>query len=128
MQQVLRSYGLGQLAETVEQAPAEAALARYVLRVAEEAAAGLWTIDGEAVAAQWLDAEDATTAAVLTWAAEHDLDTALQLAAALGPWWELRGRLVGKRPAAVQLAAAPSPAVPAGAACNRGSVDADRVG
>ena len=96
MQQVLRSYGLGQLAETGEQAPAEAALARHALQMAEEAAAGLWTIDGEAAAAQWLDAEDATTAAVLTWAAEHDLDTALRLAAALGLWWELRGRLVSK--------------------------------
>ncbi len=96
MQQVLRSYGLGQLAETGEQAPAEAALARHALQIAEEAAAGLWTIDGEAAAAQWLDAEDATTAAVLTWAAEHDLDTALRLAAALGQWWELRGRLVSK--------------------------------
>ena len=96
MQQVLRSYGLGQLAETGEQAPAEAALARHALQIAEEAAAGLWTIDGEAAAAQWLDAEDATTAAVLTWAAEHDLDTALRLAAALGLWWELRGRLVSK--------------------------------
>ena len=96
MQQVLRSYGLGQLAETGEQAPAEAALARHALQIAEEAAAGLWTIDGEAAAARWLDAEDATTAAVLTWAAEHDLDTALRLAAALGQWWELRGRLVSK--------------------------------
>jgi predicted ATPase/DNA-binding CsgD family transcriptional regulator len=96
MQQVLRSYGLGQLAETGEQASAEAALARYALQIAEEAAAGLWTVDGEAAAAQWLDAEDATTAAVLTWAAEHDLDTALRLAAALGQWWEFRGRLVSK--------------------------------
>ena len=84
MQQVLRSYGLGLLAETGEQASAEAALARYALQVAEEAAAGLWTIDGEAAAARWLDAEDATTAAVLAWAVEHDLDTALRLAAALG--------------------------------------------
>jgi predicted ATPase/DNA-binding CsgD family transcriptional regulator len=97
MQQVLRSYGLGLLAGTGEQAPAEAALARHALQIAEEAAAGLWTIDGEAAAAQWLDAEDATTAAVLTWAAEHDLDTALRLAAALCLWWELRGRLVSKQ-------------------------------
>jgi predicted ATPase/DNA-binding CsgD family transcriptional regulator len=96
MQQVLRSYSLGQLAETGEQASAEAALARHAVQIAEEAAAGLWTIDGEAAAAQWLDAEDATTATVLTWAAEHDLDTALRLAAALGLWWELRGRLVSK--------------------------------
>jgi predicted ATPase/DNA-binding CsgD family transcriptional regulator len=96
MQQVLRSYGLGQLAGTGEQASAEAALARHALRIVEEAAAGLWTINGEAAAAQWLDAEDAITAAVLTWAAEHDLDTALRLAAALGMWWHLRGRLVSK--------------------------------
>jgi predicted ATPase/DNA-binding CsgD family transcriptional regulator len=96
MQQVLRSYGLRQLAGTGEQASAEAALARHALQIAEEAAAGLWTIDGEVAAAQWLDAEDATTAAALTWAVEHDLDTALRLAAALGLWWELRGRLVSK--------------------------------
>jgi DNA-binding CsgD family transcriptional regulator len=96
MQQVLRSYGLGQLAEAGEQASAEAALAQHALQLAEEAAAGLWTIDGEAAAAQWLDAEDATTAVALDWAVEHDLDTALRLAAALGPWWQLRGRLVSK--------------------------------
>ena len=71
------------------------------LQIAEEAAAGLWTIDGEAAAAQWLDAEDATTAAVLTWAAEHDLDTALRLAAALGLWWELRGQAGQQARAAV---------------------------
>jgi DNA-binding CsgD family transcriptional regulator len=96
MQQVLRSYGLGLLAEAGEQDPAEVALARYTLQVAEEAAAGLWTVDGEAAAAKWLDAEDATTAAVLDWAVEHDLDTAQGLAAALGLWWQLRGRLVSK--------------------------------
>jgi predicted ATPase/DNA-binding CsgD family transcriptional regulator len=96
MQQVLRSYGLGQMTETGERAQAEADLARYTLRVAEEAAAALLTIDGEAAAAQWLDAEDATTAAALTWAAEYDLDTALRLAAALGQWWDLRGRLTSK--------------------------------
>ena len=58
MQQVLRSYGLGDLAETGEQASAEEALARHAVQMAEETAAGLWTIDGEAAAAQWLDAED----------------------------------------------------------------------
>jgi non-specific serine/threonine protein kinase len=96
MQQVLRSYGLGQLAETGEQAAAEAALARYTVQIAEEAAGWLSTIESEAAAASWLDAEDATTAAVLAWAVKHDLDIALRLAAALGQWWELRGRLVSK--------------------------------
>ena len=92
MQQVLRSYGMGQLTECDEQAPAEAALARHALQIAEEA----WPPGcGPSTAKRprpggWTPG--ATTAAVLTWAAEHDLDAALRLAAALGQWWELRGR------------------------------------
>jgi non-specific serine/threonine protein kinase len=104
MQQVLRSYGLSQLAETGEQASAEAALARYALQVAEEAAAGLATIEKEAAAASWLDAEDATTGAALAWATEYDLDMALRLAAALAMWWRLRGRLAGQQRLLSELA------------------------
>jgi non-specific serine/threonine protein kinase len=104
MQQVLRSYGLGMLAEADEEALAEAALARYALQVAEEAAAGLQTIAGEAAAAQWLDAEYATMAAALAWAVGHDLDTGLRMAAALSEWWELRGRLVSQYGLLAELA------------------------
>ena len=90
MLETLRSYGAGLLAEAGEQDQAQAALARYALQVAEQAAAGLTTSTGEPAAAQWLDAEDAATAHVLGWAVAHDLDVAVRLVVALGWWWLLR--------------------------------------
>ena len=41
---------------------------------------------------------------VLAWAMEHDAAAALQLAAALGRWWRLRGRLAGHYPLLCQAA------------------------
>jgi predicted ATPase/DNA-binding CsgD family transcriptional regulator len=96
MLETLRGYGAVLLAEAGEQDDAEAALARYAVRVAEQAAAGMTTIAGEPSAARWLDAEDATMGHVLAWAAEHDLDMAARLVTALGLWWTLRGRLAGQ--------------------------------
>jgi predicted ATPase/DNA-binding CsgD family transcriptional regulator len=92
MLETLRAYGARLLAEAGETDRA-AALAGYALGVAEQAAAGLQTTTEEAAAAQWLDAEDATTRQVLAWAGDHDAAMALRLAAALAPWWHLRGRL-----------------------------------
>ena len=96
MLETLRAYGAGLLAEAGEQERAEAALARYALGVAGQAAAGLQADPGESAAARWLDAEDATTRQVLTWAMVHDAAVALRLALALAPWWQLRGRLAGQ--------------------------------
>jgi len=96
MLETLRAYAAGLLAEAGEQDGAAAALAGYALRVAGQAAAGLWTITGEAPAACWLDAEDATMRQGLAWAMEHDPPVALQLANALALWWFLRGRLAGQ--------------------------------
>ena len=98
MLETLRAYGAGLLAETGEQEDAAAALAGYALRVAGQAAAGLQTTTGEAPAARWLDAEDATTRQALGWAMEHDQAVALRLANALAWWWFLRGRLAGEYP------------------------------
>jgi predicted ATPase/DNA-binding CsgD family transcriptional regulator len=95
MLETLRGYGAGRLAQAGQQVQAQAALARYAVGMAEQAAAGVRTIAGEAAGARWLDAEDATTAHVLAWAAERDLDTAARLVAALSAWWMLRGRLPG---------------------------------
>jgi predicted ATPase/DNA-binding CsgD family transcriptional regulator len=91
MLETLRAYATGLLAEGGEQDEAAASLARYALGVAEQAAAGLQTSTGEAAAACRLDAEDATTRQVLTWAIDHDTAIALRLAVALAPWWLLRG-------------------------------------
>jgi hypothetical protein len=72
--------------------------------VAEEAAAGLQTVEGALAAARWLDAEDATMSQVLAWGMDHDADVALRLAVALAPWWFLRGRLAGQYPLLCQAA------------------------
>ena len=40
--------------------------------MAEQAAAGLQTPEGDSAAARWLDAEDATMRQVLAWAMDHD--------------------------------------------------------
>jgi predicted ATPase/DNA-binding CsgD family transcriptional regulator len=93
MLETLRAYGAGLLAETGEQDQAAAALARYALRVAGRAAAGLQSDDSEPAAARRLDAEDATTRQALAWAMAHDPAMAMWLAMALAWWWLLRGRL-----------------------------------
>jgi predicted ATPase/class 3 adenylate cyclase/DNA-binding CsgD family transcriptional regulator len=90
--ETLRAYGASRLADAGEGPHAAAALSQHALQVAEQAAAGLETGDGEVAAARWLDAEDATVHQALGWALEHDPDAALKLAIALAPWWLLRGR------------------------------------
>ena len=92
MLETLRAYGAGQLSDAGEQPAAAAALAGWAVQVAEQASAGLQAAEGEAAAARWLDAEDATMRQVLAWAMEHDPGAALRLAAALAWWWVLRSR------------------------------------
>ncbi len=104
MLETLRAYGARLLARAGEQDGAASALAGYALGVAEQAAAGLQTSNAEVAAARWLDAEDATMRQVLAWALQHDRATALRLAVALAPWWQLRGRLVGQYPLLRQAA------------------------
>ena len=97
MLETLRAYGSGLLAGAGEQDAAAAALAGYALEVAGQAAIGLQTSTaGEVAAARWVDAEDATMRQVLAWAMDHDPATAVRLAAALGWWWLVRGRLPGQ--------------------------------
>jgi non-specific serine/threonine protein kinase len=93
MLETLRAYGAGLMAMSDDQRTVEAALARYALRVAEEATAGLQTSvrEPERDIAGLLAAEDATLHQGLTWALKHDRVTALQLAVALAPWWYVRG-------------------------------------
>jgi predicted ATPase/DNA-binding CsgD family transcriptional regulator/transcriptional regulator with XRE-family HTH domain len=98
MLETLRVFGAGLLAQAGEQDEAAAALARYALRVAEEAAAGLESSTGEVPAARRLDAEDATMRQVLAWALEQDAALAVRVAVAVAPWWSLRGRAAGQYP------------------------------
>ena len=96
MLETLRAYGAGLLTAAGEQDEAAAAAARWAVGMAEQAAAGLQTVEGEVAAAQWLDAEDAAVAQVLAWALKHDAAVALRLAVAVAPWWLLRGRAAGE--------------------------------
>jgi non-specific serine/threonine protein kinase len=102
--ETLRGYGAGLLAAAGEQGQVAAALAGWALGVAEQAAAGVQTSTGEQDAARWLDAEDATLRQVLAWGMDRDRAAALRLAAALGPWWILRGRLPSAYPLLAELA------------------------
>ena len=94
MLETLRAYAAERLAEAGERDEAAAALAGYMLRVAEQAAADMGTSVAELEAARRLDAEDATSRQVLAWALEHEPAAALRLAIALASWWQLRGRTV----------------------------------
>ncbi len=93
MLETIRAYGRERLTEAGEEHHAASALARYALTTAERAAAGLEGGTGELAAVQRLDAETSTVEQALAWSLEHDHATASRLAAALAPWWLLRGRL-----------------------------------
>jgi predicted ATPase/DNA-binding CsgD family transcriptional regulator len=97
MLETLRAYGARMLAEAGEDRDAAGALAGYAVQVAGQAEAGLQTNSPrEVAAARWLDAEDAMMRQVLGWAVEHDPAAAARLAAALGWYWRLRGRLASQ--------------------------------
>ena len=96
MLETLRAYGSGLLAEAREHDDAALGLAGYALRVAEEAASGLTTTSTELDGALRLDAEDAIMRQVLAWARQHQPDTWLRLATALGWRWYLRGQLASE--------------------------------
>ena len=104
MLETLRAYGAQLRAQAGETEAADAALARWALRVAEEATAGLQTSTTELAAARWLDAEDPALRQVLAWALRHDPAMALRLAIALVWWWFLRGRLTDEYPLLCQVA------------------------
>jgi predicted ATPase/DNA-binding CsgD family transcriptional regulator len=92
MLETIRAFARERLAEAGEEQEAAAALAQHALKTAERAASGLRASPGELAAALWLDAEASTVEQALAWSLEHDHASAARLAAALGPWWILRGR------------------------------------
>ena len=121
MLETLRGYGAGLLAGAGEQDQAQAALARYAVRVAEEAGAGMLTTTGEPAAARWLDAEDAMMGPVLAWAVEHDLDAAARLVTALGTGGCCAGGWPGRSRCCASWPGGPSRAVTGGAPRSSGS-------
>jgi predicted ATPase/DNA-binding CsgD family transcriptional regulator len=102
--ETLRAYGDMLLAQAGEADWAADALAGYAVQVAEQAAAGLQTSTAEVAAIRWLDAEDAMMRQALAWALDRDPAVAVRLTAALGWWWQLRGRLPAQYPLLHELA------------------------
>ncbi len=98
MLETLRAYAARLLAAAGQDGEVTAALAGYAAQVAGEASIGLHTGTGEVASLRRLDAEDATVSRALAWAVDHDPGTALRLALALEPWWQIRGRLTSQAP------------------------------
>ena len=98
MLETLHAYAAALLDGAGEADAVAAVQAGYALKVAEQAATEMQTIEGEAAAARRLDAEDTMMRQVLGWTMDHDPAIALRLAAALGWWWLLRGRLASQYP------------------------------
>ncbi|MBV9382601.1 MAG: hypothetical protein JO242_18315 [Streptosporangiaceae bacterium] len=98
MRETRRAYGAALLAEAGEEDEVAAALASYAADVAAEASAGLHTGTWEVAALRHLDAEADTLSHTLAWALDHDPGTALRLALAQEPWWQIRGRLTSQAP------------------------------
>jgi predicted ATPase/DNA-binding CsgD family transcriptional regulator len=96
MPATVRAFAAARLDEDAERASANVALAAFALSVAEQAAAGRRTPQ-EPAAVRWFDAEDATIQHAVTWALEHDLDTALRLGVAVAEWWLVHGRAEAAR-------------------------------
>ena len=110
MLEVVREYGLEQLAETGEAAAVQAAHAAYVLELAERMEPVLLGPEER----RWLarcDAELGNVRAALAWALEHDPETALRIGSALGPYWSWFWIAEGKQWLA-QALALPPPASP----------------
>jgi len=97
MPETLRAYGVELLARAGEADAAEAALARFALAIAEEAATGLSTRTWESVSLDHMDADACTLDQGLAWAAKHDPVMAVRMALAMSWWWVLRGRLIEHR-------------------------------
>ena len=122
MLETLRAYGAGLLAEAGEQerrgraGRVRAAGGGAGRGGAADQCRGSWR-----PRAGWMP-RTPPCAQVLAWAMEHDPALALRLAAALGWWWVLRGRLAGRVPAAARgRRTAPSRAATGGAPRSSGS-------
>jgi predicted ATPase/DNA-binding CsgD family transcriptional regulator len=96
MLETLRAYAARLLAESGEEDQAVEAMSDYAVNVAAECSSGLDAGTTELASLRRLDAEDAMTSGALAWGMGHDPGTALRIAQALRPWWQIRGRLTGQ--------------------------------
>ncbi len=107
MLETIREFALERLQDSGEEAVVRRQHAAYFLSLAEEAAAEL----NGARRTEWLNRledEHDNLRAALRWSKEHQEQTALRLAVARSPFWELRGYLSeGARWLSELLAAVP---------------------
>lgn len=96
MLETLRAYAARLLAEAGEDDQAVELMSDYAVKVAAECSSGLDAGTTELASLRRLDAEDAMTSCALAWSMNHDPGTALRIAQALRPWWQIRGRLTGQ--------------------------------
>lgn len=92
MLQTVRGVALEELDAAGERRGAEAAMLAFAVQLATSAATGMRTAGGEADATLRLDAEDSLVREAITLTLDRDVATALRLAVALAPWWQVRGR------------------------------------
>jgi predicted ATPase len=92
MLETIREYGLARLAEAGELAGARAAHAAYFLELAETAEPHLRGREQLPWLAKLTAEQDNLLAALHTACDTGDADTAVRLAAALGPFWTINGR------------------------------------
>ena len=93
MLETIREFGLEQLAAGEDADATWQRHAGFYLALTEEAEPALWDGAGQVAWLDRLERERANLRAALTWAIDHDLETAPRLGAALGRFWLTRGPL-----------------------------------
>ncbi len=90
MLETIRAYASALLDQSGDRHQVSEAVADWTLREAQRAATSFEGPD-DSFAGLWGDAERDNVREVLAWALQHDSETALGLALAMGPWWVIRG-------------------------------------
>lgn len=94
MLESVRAFARERLEQSGEQADAASAMAEYGAGIADEFAAAMQRPGRERPAALQFDNDEALLRSCLHWALDHAPATAVRLALALAPWWQLRGHAV----------------------------------
>jgi predicted ATPase/DNA-binding CsgD family transcriptional regulator len=89
MLETVREFALDQLGVAGEEARARSAHAAFYLDFMEGAEPALWSATSKELLEQ-IEIEHDNLRAALTWSVEHEPETALRLAAAIGPFWSKR--------------------------------------
>ncbi|HMA33222.1 MAG TPA: tetratricopeptide repeat protein [Chloroflexia bacterium] len=110
MLEMIREYALERLAERGEVAAVRDAHLAYFRGLAHQAQPALWGAPAQVPWLNRLEIEHGNLRAALDWALEHAAPAGLQLAGALGLFWQIHGHWSeGRERLATALARAPAP-------------------